>query len=147
MPAGGYRVLTLDGGGMRGLSLVLLLKELMLQISIQNNLDFVPEPWQCFDLVCGTSTGGLVAILIGRLGKTLKECEDLFRTLGSKIFSEGKTYQKFRLTFKGSKHNSKGLEEVILEQDGGQNLYDGSPLPEGHLPVRSSSPTTIALLY
>ncbi len=26
-------------------------------------------------LICGTSTGGLVAVLLGRLGKSLAECE------------------------------------------------------------------------
>ncbi len=83
---------------MRGLSLVLLLKELMLQVQIEHKLDFTPEPGQCFDFICGTSTGGLVAVLIGRLGKTLKECKEIFRTLGTKIFSEDKISQKIRFT-------------------------------------------------
>lgn len=72
MPAGTRpRVLCLDGGGIRGLSEILILKELMLQVRIQNHLGYTPEPYECFDFICGTSTGGLLAVLIGRLGKTL----------------------------------------------------------------------------
>jgi patatin-like phospholipase/acyl hydrolase len=131
-------VLCLDGGGMRGLSMVLLLKELMLQVRIQSKLDFTPEPWQCFDFICGTSTGGLIAVLLGRLGKTLQECEALFRTLGTKIFAEGGVHQKFRLAFRGSKHASNGLREVLQQQGGEQNMFDGKSITRGHVPVRLS---------
>lgn len=47
----GPRVLCLDGGGFRGLSDILILKELMLQVQLHNGLNFTSEPWQCFDLV------------------------------------------------------------------------------------------------
>ncbi len=43
------RILCLDGGGIRGLSEILILKELMLQVRIHNRLDYTPEPRQCFD--------------------------------------------------------------------------------------------------
>ena len=36
---------------------------------------------------CGTSTGGLIAILLGRLGKILDEHEAMTRTFGSNNFS------------------------------------------------------------
>lgn len=36
---------------------------------------------------CGTSTGGLIAILLGRLGKILDEREAMIRTFGSNNFS------------------------------------------------------------
>ncbi|KAH8803418.1 acyl transferase/acyl hydrolase/lysophospholipase [Xylogone sp. PMI_703] len=106
------RVLCLDGGGIRGLSEILILKELMLQVQLHNGLDFTPEPWQCFDFMCGTSTGGLVAVLLGRLGKTLDECEALFREFGSKIFSGSSGMRAARLAFKGSKHASEGLRSI-----------------------------------
>jgi patatin-like phospholipase/acyl hydrolase len=128
------RVLCLDGGGIRGLSEILILKELMIQVQLHNRLNFTPEPWQCFDLICGTSTGGLIAVLLGRLGKTLDECENLFRTFGSKIFSGNTPQRAFRLALKGSRHTSEGLVEIIQKQAGAELMYDDG-LVEDHIPV------------
>lgn len=80
------RVLCLDGGGVRGLSQILILKELMLEVRLQNKLDFTPEPNDCFDFICGTEAGGLIAILLGRLGMSLAECEEIFGAFSTKIF-------------------------------------------------------------
>jgi len=67
------RILTLDGGGVRGLSGVLILKFLMMRLKFEeekrlgHKLPDYPEPWKYFDLICGTSTGGLLALMLGRL--------------------------------------------------------------------------------
>ena len=47
-------LLSLDGGGVRGLSSLMLLKHLMEQI----NPDSPPKPCHLFDMIGGTSTGG-----------------------------------------------------------------------------------------
>ena len=136
------RVLCLDGGGIRGLSEILILKELMLQVQLQNGLEFTPEPKQCFDFICGTSTGGLVAILLGRLGKTLDECETLFRTFGSKIFSGSSTSRATRLAFTGSKHASEGLVEVIRGQARDEIMHEQdfkTHIPVCHIPFSKES--------
>lgn len=60
------RILALDGGGVRGLSSLLILQKLMDEISDKN--DGKPGlPCEYFDLICGTSTGGLIALMLGRL--------------------------------------------------------------------------------
>jgi len=67
------RILSLDGGGVRGISTLYILKGLMDQISLdhQNQNPDAPEisphPCEFFDLICGTSTGGLIALMLGRL--------------------------------------------------------------------------------
>ena len=61
------RILALDGGGVRGLSEVLILKFLMKRLKFEAKLSKIPEPWRHFDLICGTSTGGLLALMLGRL--------------------------------------------------------------------------------
>src|SRR6266496_3916637 len=61
------RILALDGGGVRGLSSLLILRELMGEIGRQKNLDQTPLPCEFFDLIGGTGTGGLIAIMLGRL--------------------------------------------------------------------------------
>lgn len=47
-------LLSLDGGGVRGLSALCILEELMRKVDAQNP----PRPSEYFDLMGGTSTGG-----------------------------------------------------------------------------------------
>ena len=68
------RLLALDGGGVRGLSSRLILEKLMKEVQRlreeENDLNpngKPPLPCQYFDLICGTSTGRLIAIMLGRL--------------------------------------------------------------------------------
>jgi patatin-like phospholipase/acyl hydrolase len=70
------RILSLDGGGVRGIASLYVLQELMRQVrrDLQANLPTqqktvpVPlRPCDYFDLIGGTSTGGLIAIMLGRL--------------------------------------------------------------------------------
>jgi len=61
------RILSLDGGGVRGLSSLLILREIMEEIQRQSGTPDTPLPCDYFDLIGGTSTGGLIAIMLGRL--------------------------------------------------------------------------------
>jgi patatin-like phospholipase/acyl hydrolase len=69
---GNYRrVLSLDGGGVRGLSSLLILREIMEEIGRQVSSNETPSktplPCEYFDLIGGSGTGGLIAIMLGRL--------------------------------------------------------------------------------
>ena len=55
--------MAIDGGGVRGLVSLLILRRLMHLISPKDP----PKPCQVFDVIAGTSTGGLIAIMLGRL--------------------------------------------------------------------------------
>lgn len=61
------RILCLDGGGPKGLSSLVILKELMAQISHRYGNTLKLRPCDYFDLICGAGTGGLIAIMLGRL--------------------------------------------------------------------------------
>src|SRR5271155_1011476 len=68
------RILALDGGGVRGLSSLLIVQRLMHEVHRimthkgQATVDGkLPLPCEYFDLICGTNTGGLIAIMLGRL--------------------------------------------------------------------------------
>jgi patatin-like phospholipase/acyl hydrolase len=54
MSGNDLRLLALDGGGVRGLSALMILQELMEKI----NPDSPPKPCNYFDMIGGTSTGG-----------------------------------------------------------------------------------------
>jgi len=47
-----------DGGGIRGLSSLIILKEVLYRLQIRSNLDDIPRPCDLFDLAGGTGTGG-----------------------------------------------------------------------------------------
>lgn len=75
-----YRVLSLDGGGLRGLITVRLLQQLQGEPSIAGWLDKV-------DLVAGTSTGGIIALGLAA-GKPLEEIGALYHEKGPEIFDD-----------------------------------------------------------
>lgn len=74
----GKRILSLDGGGMKGLATVRLLKKIEIQAG---------QPLQeLFDLVVGTSTGALLAVALMLKGMSLEECEAVYKEMGRKVF-------------------------------------------------------------
>ncbi|KAF4631143.1 hypothetical protein G7Y89_g6995 [Cudoniella acicularis] len=78
-------LLSLDGGGLRGLSILYILQNLMAKVNV--NQDPPLKPCEVFDLIGGSGTGGLIAIMLGRLGMTVDECLkeylDLFERLST----------------------------------------------------------------
>ena len=58
----GLCLLSLDGGGVRGLSTLYVLKDLMAKLSQARQAANLPsvKPCEVFDLIGGTSTGGYV---------------------------------------------------------------------------------------
>ncbi|KAI0183055.1 hypothetical protein EV127DRAFT_33888 [Xylaria flabelliformis] len=86
-PTSALRILSLDGGGIRGKSSLLILENIMEQIRESKNLAQVPRPCEYFDLIGGTSTGGIIAIMLGRLGMTVDECIRAYEDVGRAAFT------------------------------------------------------------
>ncbi|KAF2682081.1 FabD/lysophospholipase-like protein [Lentithecium fluviatile CBS 122367] len=81
MPENDLCLLALHGGGVRGLSTLQIVKQLMDTI----NPDSPPKPCDYFDMIGGTSTGGLIAIMLGRLRMTVDECIDAYVSLSDRM--------------------------------------------------------------
>jgi uncharacterized protein len=79
-----FRVLTLDGGGMRGLYSATLLQVLAKRFNRQFH-DKEPDVGKAFDLICGTSTGAILACTLA-VGIPLSRVTKLYREKGSQIF-------------------------------------------------------------
>lgn len=75
-----YRILALDGGGLRGLITVRLLQQLDNDPALAGWLDKV-------DLIAGTSTGGIIALGLAS-GKSLVQMGDLYQDKGPEIFDD-----------------------------------------------------------
>jgi patatin-like phospholipase/acyl hydrolase len=51
-------IILIDGGGVRGLSIILILKRLMRRYNKSTEEADEKHLWEVFDIICGTSTGG-----------------------------------------------------------------------------------------
>ncbi|KAG4429784.1 hypothetical protein IFR05_014734 [Cadophora sp. M221] len=80
------RLLSFDGGGVRGLSSLLVLENVLEQVKNREQLTEAPLSWEYFDMIAGTSTGGLIVILLGRLKLSVKQCIELYEDVAKEIF-------------------------------------------------------------
>ncbi|KAK7047686.1 hypothetical protein VNI00_006454 [Paramarasmius palmivorus] len=113
------RILSLDGGGYRGISSLAILNELMK--SLADSTGKVPKPCEVFDFIIGTSTGGLIALLVGRLGLSVEEARAKYLELGTKIFVNDKGNIDYVL--KGtSRYDTRKLEGFYRDILGDQSL-------------------------
>ncbi|KAK7193328.1 phosphorylase superfamily protein, partial [Paraphaeosphaeria sporulosa] len=84
----GLCLLSLDGGGVRGLSTLYILKSIMDRLNRELNKEPPMKPCEVFDLIGGTSTGGLIAIMLGRLEMSVDECIAAYSELAAAVFGE-----------------------------------------------------------
>ncbi|KAL2289483.1 hypothetical protein FJTKL_01756 [Diaporthe vaccinii] len=101
-PTRPLRILVLDGGGIKGYTSLLILQRIfrMLKDKAGNQLTEQPKPCDVFDLIVGTSTGGLIAVMLGRLHMTIEEAIKQYETVGEKVFGKP-TYGKVGLAARG----------------------------------------------
>ncbi|KAF9553084.1 phospholipase [Agrocybe pediades] len=114
------RLLSLDGGGVRGISSLHVLKAIMLKITGNANA----RPCDYFDMMAGTSTGGLIAIMLGRLRMTIDECIAAYEKLAAKIFDAGLIGKVIDGVTTGARYSKDALEEAIKEV---MKQYTGDP--------------------
>ena len=120
----GVRILAMDGGGMRGMATVQMLRQI--------ERGSGKKIHELFDLICGTSTGGMLAVALGIKRFSLDQCEEIYKTLGKLVFvnvdpTESSTTswrdkldaiyksssQNLRVMVHGSKHNSEAFERLL----------------------------------
>jgi len=129
-PGAGIRVLTLDGGGVRGiveLEILRLLQDAVGGIPIQ---DF-------FDLIVGTSAGGIIALGLGVKNWSLAECTKTFEDLCAQSFTLRKGMKIkgissiVQLHF-GGMYETRPLEDALQEAFGtGEYFFGGKRSAEG----------------
>ncbi|KDR67979.1 hypothetical protein GALMADRAFT_257519 [Galerina marginata CBS 339.88] len=128
------KLLALDGGGIRGLSELLMLKEIMHRLMVEENerrkkdveepLSRLPKPCDYFDLIGGTSTGGIIALMLGRLrmdvDTAIKHYDDLAKQVfsGIKRWGDGKfSATKLEGAIKSVVRTVTGDSESLLLED------------------------------
>ena len=108
------RILCLDGGGVRGLSSLMILRKIMEKVADHEGGEYRSlRPCDYFDLICGTSTGGIIALLLGRLKLTVDEAMERYIMLSQSVFSVDRAHLAL---WKRSKSGEPKFDEKILEQ-------------------------------
>lgn len=108
------RILSIDGGGLKGACPAAFLASIEEQIG-RPVADY-------FDLITGTSTGGIIALGLG-LGMKAREILTMYEELGPKVFNHHSALGTLkRIT--GAEYNPAPLEEVLRARFGQKTLAD-----------------------
>ncbi|OGM48646.1 hypothetical protein ABOM_002049 [Aspergillus bombycis] len=90
------------------------------------------KPCEVFDLIGGTSTGGLIAIMLGRLEMDVDECIEKYTSLMEEVFRKQRVWLPFN--WRGniearfdSDRLAYAVKQVVLEKEG----VETSPLDDG----------------
>lgn len=118
-----FRILSIDGGGIRGLIPALVLAEI-------ERLAGRPIA-DCFDLVAGTSTGGILALGLacpapgGGPRYRAQDLADLYLKEGARIFDES-PWRKLTnpMGLRAAKYPPEGIEAVLMQYFGEQRLRE-----------------------
>ncbi|KAF1475248.1 Calcium-independent phospholipase A2-gamma, partial [Eudyptula minor novaehollandiae] len=109
----GIRVLTIDGGGTRGLVALQTLRKLEELTGKQVH--------QLFDYICGVSTGAILAFMLGLFHIPLDDCEELYRKLGSDVFKQNVIVGTVKMGWSHAFYDS-DIWEKMLKEKMGSNL-------------------------
>ena len=132
--------IVIDGGGVRGLSSLIILDKLMdfaiAYVRKEGHENRNLRPCQLFQLIAGTSTGGLISVMLGKLGLSPKECIYIYRNTTGEVFGNKKLRGRLTWGLWTSRYSGKALVrcvEKVLESKGyAKDLqFDGTDTPDG----------------
>jgi uncharacterized protein len=110
-----YRILSMDGGGIRGLLTAVILERL--EAAMPGFLAKV-------DLFAGTSTGGLLALGLAA-GRTPAQARELYETQGPLVFADSWLDNLLKLgNALGAQYSLRGLQAALTEVFGEMTLGD-----------------------
>ncbi|HEY9598951.1 MAG TPA: patatin-like phospholipase family protein, partial [Cyanophyceae cyanobacterium] len=112
-----FRILSLDGGGIRGLVSAYILQEIETKLKENNK----PPLREHFDMIAGTSTGSILAAGIA-LGYPINELIEIYETRGLEIFPYQKLFDMGRLKLllkyglSAPKFSNEGLINILTTE-------------------------------
>lgn len=112
----GIRVLTIDGGGTRGLVALQTLRKL-------EQLTGKPVH-QLFDYICGVSTGAILAFMLGLFHIPLDDCEELYHKLGSDVFKQNVIVGTVKMGWNHAFYDSDTWEKMLKEKMGSNLMIE-----------------------
>ncbi|KAL8718789.1 MAG: hypothetical protein Q9225_004121 [Loekoesia sp. 1 TL-2023] len=116
-------LLTLDGGGIRGVSMLLILDEMMKRIQHDKGLASLPRPCEYFHLIGGTSTGGLIALMLGRLQMTTKDALRTYNSIAGSIFCKANRKSSFKDGAFKATTLEKQIQDLVAIKKLGEHIF------------------------
>jgi len=120
-----FKILSIDGGGIKGLYSASILRKFEEKFKCLTS--------DCFDMICGTSTGGLIALAISLKLPAEKIC-NFYIEKGELIFPKHRTYRVpflgkinygfFKQIAKGGKFSNEALKDALQEILGEKTIGD-----------------------
>ena len=117
-----FRILSCDGGGIRGVLTAVLLDRLVAAYP-----GLLQDRPGTITLYAGTSTGGIIALGLAA-GLSPAQMRDLYVTNGKLIFDSSWTRDVVELGgLSGSKYNNEDLKQILKDTFGAKKLSDLTP--------------------
>ncbi|TNN73526.1 Calcium-independent phospholipase A2-gamma [Liparis tanakae] len=110
----GIRVLSIDGGGTRGVVPLQVLK--LLEAETGRKIH------QLFDYICGVSTGAVLAFMLGLAHFSIEECADMYRRFGSEVFRQNPLVGTVKMGWSHSYYDTETWETILREKLGNRVL-------------------------
>ncbi|XP_033824535.1 calcium-independent phospholipase A2-gamma-like isoform X1 [Periophthalmus magnuspinnatus] len=118
----GIRILSIDGGGLRGL--------VALQTLFKLEALTGKPIHKLFDYICGVSTGAVLGFLLGIFQIPLSECDDLYRKLGTDIFKQNVIVGTVKMGWSHAFYDSEAWENLLKEKMGSNILVETARNPQ-----------------
>ena len=94
----------------------MILRDILQQLRIAVGSKSALQPWQLFDVICGTSTGGIIAIMLARLRMSIDEAIGHYRDFSKTVFGSPIWFSRLRSNVFGtSVYDSSVLERYMKE--------------------------------
>ncbi|KAM6438032.1 calcium-independent phospholipase A2-gamma isoform 1-T2 [Liasis olivaceus] len=118
----GIRILSIDGGGTRGLVALQTLRKLE---------ELTGKPiHQLFDYICGVSTGAILAFMLGLFHIPLDECEELYQKLGTDVFKQNVIVGTVKMGWSHAFYDSEIWEKMLKERMGSDVMFETARNPK-----------------
>lgn len=107
--------------------MLIILQELMYKAYVETEgkppkRDEIPKPCEYFDLIAGTGTGGLIALMLGRLRLDIETCMEVYVRMTKKVFETDKTIAG--IPYKQTLFKASKLEEAIKQCVAEHTVYE-----------------------
>ncbi|PIC33618.1 hypothetical protein B9Z55_013531 [Caenorhabditis nigoni] len=106
----GVNVLSIDGGGTRG----------MMGLEVLEKIEKLSGKKICeiFDMICGVSTGSIIAALLTVKGYSVAECREAYMDVSKKLFTQGKFQGGMGLILQHSYYNTNLWVSILKKMIG-----------------------------
>lgn len=112
----------MDGGGVRGLLILQCLERLEQQTGRRVH--------EMFDLICGTSTGGFLAMLLGIQRLDIAAVRERYNTITSTLGSQNYYYSEVKRVVTGTSHDESLYERLLTTWFGKERLSETASSPK-----------------